>query len=122
MKGAHENVSGAASGWKGAGLYAFAGLPCTEFSAGTAGPSAGLRQGTDHKNLEGRDIHFGMPRPEVKNARERGLFLFARIRNADGVEAGIDVDHLAGNRAAKRGEQVKRAAGDTFHAGVFLQE
>ena len=38
--GAHENVSGAASGWKGAGLYAFAGLPCTDLSAGTAGPSA----------------------------------------------------------------------------------
>lgn len=53
----------------GAGLYAFAGLPCTEISAGTAGPLAGLRQGADHKTSKGRDTHFGMPRPEVKEIK-----------------------------------------------------
>lgn len=78
----------------GVRLYAFAGLPCTDVSMGTAGPLAGLRQDTEYKYPNGSGVYSGTPRSEV-NTLLNVLHFLARIRHADNVEAGIDMDHFA---------------------------
>jgi hypothetical protein len=45
-----------------------------------------------------------------------------KLRHADGVEAGVDVDDFAGDGVAEVRQEVERAAGDAGHAGVFLEE